>query len=45
MKLGVQIECEYADQMLTDCCKSEVRRAEVLRLRMANTFNKIVVDR
>jgi hypothetical protein len=36
MKLGVQIECEYADKMRSICCKSEVRRAEVLRLRMAD---------
>lgn len=32
MKLGVQIECEYADKIRADCCQSEVRRAEVLRL-------------
>jgi hypothetical protein len=45
MKLGVQKECEYANKMLTDCCKSEVRLAEVLMLRMADTFHKIGVDR
>jgi hypothetical protein len=45
MKIGVQIECEYADKIRTDCCKTEVRRAEVLRLCMADTFNKIGVDR
>jgi len=45
MKLGVQIECDYADKIRTDCCKSEVRPAEVLRLGMADTFHKIGVDR